>query len=69
MSSEANPSGCIIVQGDLTILLETDHPLYEEVRDALLGFAEMVKSPEYIHTYKLTQLSLWNAKPRPSPLT
>jgi DNA excision repair protein ERCC-3 len=35
--------------------------LYEEARDALLGFAEMVKSPEYIHTYKLTQLSLWNA--------
>jgi len=45
----------------MTILLETDHPLYEEARDALLGFAEMVKSPEYIHTYKLTQLSLWNA--------
>jgi DNA excision repair protein ERCC-3 len=45
----------------LTILLETDHPLYEEARDVLLGFAEMVKSPEYIHTYKLTQLSLWNA--------
>jgi DNA excision repair protein ERCC-3 len=45
----------------LTILLETDHPLYEEARDALSGFAEMVKSPEYIHTYKLTQLSLWNA--------
>ena len=61
MSSEAKHSGCIIVQGDLTILLETDHPLYEEARDALLGFAEMVKSPEYIHTYKLTQLSLWNA--------
>jgi DNA excision repair protein ERCC-3 len=61
MSSEAKQSGCIIVQGDLTILLETDHPLYEEVRDVLSGFAEMVKSPEYIHTYKLTQLSLWNA--------
>jgi DNA excision repair protein ERCC-3 len=61
MSSEANRSGCVIVQSDFTILLETDHPLYEEARDALLGFAEMVKSPEYIHTYKLTQLSLWNA--------
>jgi DNA excision repair protein ERCC-3 len=45
----------------MTVLLETEHPLYEEVRDALAGFAEMVKSPEYIHTYKLTQLSLWNA--------
>jgi DNA excision repair protein ERCC-3 len=54
-------SGCVIVQSDLTILLETDHPQYEEARDTLSGFAEMVKSPEYIHTYKLTQLSLWNA--------
>lgn len=61
MSSETKQPGCVIVQSDLTILLETDHPLYEEARDALLGFAEMVKSPEYIHTYKLTQLSLWNA--------
>jgi DNA excision repair protein ERCC-3 len=61
MSSETTQSGCIIVQSDLTVLLETDHPLYEEARDALSGFAEMVKSPEYIHTYKLTQLSLWNA--------
>ncbi|MDR1205330.1 MAG: helicase-associated domain-containing protein, partial [Peptococcaceae bacterium] len=59
--SESKQSGCVIVQSDLTILLETDHPLYEEARDALSGFAEMVKSPEYIHTYKLTQLSLWNA--------
>ena len=61
MSSETKPSGCIIVQSDLTILLETDHQMYEDARDALSGFAEMVKSPEYIHTYKLTQLSLWNA--------
>jgi DNA excision repair protein ERCC-3 len=63
MSSETGPSesGCLIVQSDMTVLLETDHPLYEEARDALSAFAEMVKSPEYIHTYKLTQLSLWNA--------
>ena len=51
----------LVVQSDLTLLLETDNPLYEEARDALALFAEMVKSPEYIHTYKLTQLSLWNA--------
>lgn len=60
-SHEQKQTGCVIVQSDLTILLETDHPLYEDARDALSGFAEMVKSPEYIHTYKLTQLSLWNA--------
>ena len=61
MSSDSAQSGCIIVQSDLTILLETEHPQYEDARDVLSGFAEMVKSPEYIHTYKLTQLSLWNA--------
>jgi DNA excision repair protein ERCC-3 len=61
MSYENVPAGCVIVQSDLTVLLETDHPLYEEARDTLSAFAEMVKSPEYIHTYKLSQLSLWNA--------
>jgi DNA excision repair protein ERCC-3 len=58
MSDSSKP---LVVQSDLTLLLETDNPLYEEARDALAVFAEMVKSPEYIHTYKLTQLSLWNA--------
>jgi DNA excision repair protein ERCC-3 len=42
-------------------LLEVDHPLYAEARDALAQFAELEKSPEHIHTYRLTPLSLWNA--------
>jgi DNA excision repair protein ERCC-3 len=54
----ANP---VVVQGDRTILLEVDHPLYAEARDALAQFAELEKSPEHIHTYRLTPLSLWNA--------
>jgi DNA excision repair protein ERCC-3 len=49
------------VQGDRSILLEVDSPLYAEARDALLQFAELEKSPEHIHTYRLTPLSLWNA--------
>jgi DNA excision repair protein ERCC-3 len=61
MSSDLRVLGCLIVQSDLHLLLEVDHPQYEEARDSLGAFAEMVKSPEYIHTYKLTQLSLWNA--------
>ncbi|MDD5067238.1 MAG: DEAD/DEAH box helicase, partial [bacterium] len=44
-----------------TLLLETDSPVYEGVRDSLAGFAELVKSPEHIHTYKISPLSLWNA--------
>jgi DNA excision repair protein ERCC-3 len=51
----------VIVQSDKTILLETHSPKFEEARDALAGFAELVKSPEHIHTYRVTPLSLWNA--------
>jgi DNA excision repair protein ERCC-3 len=54
----ANP---LIVQGDRTVLLEVDNPLFAEARDALAPFAELEKSPEHIHTYRLTPLSLWNA--------
>lgn len=58
MSQSRGPA---IVQADLSILLEVDHPDYEPARDALAGFAELVKSPEHIHTYRITPLSLWNA--------
>jgi DNA excision repair protein ERCC-3 len=51
----------LIVQGDSTVLLETDHPLAEEARMALSGFADLWKSPEHLHTYRITPLSLWNA--------
>ncbi|CEP69379.1 Helicase Ercc3 [Moorella glycerini] len=55
------PENPLVVQSDRTILLEVDNPLYPEARDALARFAELVKSPEHIHTYRLTSLSLWNA--------
>ena len=51
----------LIVQGDHTVLVEVDNPLYPQARDALARFAELVKSPEHIHTYRLTPLSIWNA--------
>src|SRR5450759_1673212 len=51
----------LIVQGDHTILVEVDNPRYGEARDHLVRFAELVKSPEHIHTYRLTPLSIWNA--------
>ncbi len=58
---EFNASAPLIVQGDRTVLVEVQHPLYEEVRDHLARFAELEKSPEYIHTYRISTLSLWNA--------
>ena len=51
----------LIVQSDRTVLLEVNNPCYENARDRLGLFAELVKSPEHIHTYKITNLSLWNA--------
>jgi DNA excision repair protein ERCC-3 len=56
-----DPSNPLIVQGDRTILVEVDNPKYAEARDRLAPFAELEKSPEHIHTYRLTPLSLWNA--------
>ena len=59
--TEYIPENPLIVQGDHTILVEVDNPLYTEARDALARFAELVKSPEHIHTYRVTPLSIWNA--------
>jgi DNA excision repair protein ERCC-3 len=56
-----DPANPLIVQGDRTVLVEVDNPRYAEARDALAPFAELQKSPEHIHTYRLTNLSLWNA--------
>jgi DNA excision repair protein ERCC-3 len=56
-----NPANPLIVQGDRTVLLEVDNPLYPQARDVLAPFAELEKSPEHIHTYRLSPLSLWNA--------
>jgi DNA excision repair protein ERCC-3 len=50
-----------IVQSDNTILLEVENPQFEEARDSISPFAELEKSPEHIHTYRITPLSLWNA--------
>ena len=55
-----NPNPCI-VQSDNTLLLEVNNPLFKEARDAITVFAHLEKSPEYMHTYTITPLSLWNA--------
>ena len=56
-----DPRNPLIVQSDHSILVEVDNPRYSEARDRLVRFAELVKSPEHIHTYRLTPLSIWNA--------
>src|SRR5215217_129942 len=56
-----DPTNPLIVQGDRSVLVEVDNPRYAEARDALAPFAELEKSPEHIHTYRLSNLSIWNA--------
>src|SRR5438045_5709465 len=56
-----DPANPFIVQSDRSVLVEVDNPRYAEARDALAPFAELEKSPEHIHTYRITHLSLWNA--------
>ena len=51
----------LIVQGDRTILIDVHAPLANECRNELIPFAELERSPEHLHTYRLTPLSLWNA--------
>ena len=58
MSAREKP---LIVQADRTILLEVDNGMFADARDMLSIFAELEKSPEHIHTYRITPLSIWNA--------
>jgi DNA excision repair protein ERCC-3 len=54
--------GPLIVQSDKTLLLEVDHDRAADCRKAIAPFAELERSPEHIHTYRLTPLGLWNAR-------
>ncbi|MDQ3629314.1 MAG: DEAD/DEAH box helicase [Actinomycetota bacterium] len=54
--------GPLIVQSDKTLLLEIDHGLSAACRRAIAPFAELERSPEHVHTYRLTPLGLWNAR-------
>jgi DNA excision repair protein ERCC-3 len=56
-----NPANPLFVQSDQTLLLDVHSPAAEAARAAIMPFAELEKSPEHIHTYRITPLSLWNA--------
>lgn len=51
----------LILQSDFSLLLDVHNPLFDEARARLSAFAELEKSPEHIHTYRMSPLSLWNA--------
>ncbi len=57
-----SPDNALVVQSDCSVLLELHSARAEEAREAIAPFAELVKSPEHVHTYRLTPLSIWNAR-------
>ena len=51
----------LLIQSDRTILLDLACPDAESARLDIIPFSELIKSPEHMHTYSLSALSLWNA--------
>ncbi len=56
-----HPERALIVQSDLSVLVEVDAPDYPQARASIAAIAELEKSPEHVHTYRITPLSIWNA--------
>lgn len=54
-------NGPLIVQSDGTLLLEVHHEVAQGIRHKLSAIAQLAKSPEYFHEYRITPISLWNA--------
>jgi DNA excision repair protein ERCC-3 len=61
LTAAYRPEQPLIVQADRSLLLEVNNSRYAECRDRLAAFAELRKSPEHVHFYGITPLSLWNA--------
>ena len=51
----------LMVQSDKTMLLDVHSPSFQDCRNDIIAFSDLVKSPEHIHTYTLSPLTLWNA--------
>ena len=58
MNSDTTP---LIVQGDGSLLLDVHDRCFEAARGSISAYAELEKSPEHVHTYRISPMSLWNA--------
>ena len=56
-----NSDNPLVVQSDGSLLLDVHNPKFEKAREDIAPFAELEKSPEHFHTYKINSISLWNA--------
>lgn len=63
-----SPDNALIIQSDRTVLLDVHAPMAEAAQAAIAPFAELIKSPEHIHTYRLSSLSIWNARAAGMPV-
>ncbi len=63
------PANALIIQSDRSVLLEVHSPYAEAAREAIAPFAELIKSPEHIHTYQISPLSIWNARAAGMPVS
>ena len=59
----------LIIQSDRSVLLEVHSPRADAARNAVAPFAELIKSPEHIHTYQISPLSVWNARAAGMPVS
>ncbi|MEW6488527.1 MAG: DNA repair helicase XPB [Thermodesulfobacteriota bacterium] len=60
--SKPRPDNPLIVQGGGMVLLDLHSPRADTARQRLAAFAELVRSPEHVHTYRIDALSVWNAR-------
>ena len=51
----------LIIEKDLTLTIQTKEPSFLEVSKAIIKFSELISSPEYIYTYKISDISVWTA--------
>ncbi|MEM9092572.1 MAG: DNA repair helicase XPB [Cyanobacteria bacterium P01_F01_bin.53] len=63
-----SPDNALIIQSDRTVLLDVHAPKAEDAQADIAPFAELIKSPEHIHTYRLSPLSIWNARAAGMPV-
>ncbi|MGB7086435.1 MAG: DNA repair helicase XPB [Phormidesmis sp.] len=63
-----SPDNALIIQSDRTVLLDVHAPKAEDAQAEIAPFAELIKSPEHIHTYRLSPLSIWNARAAGMPV-
>jgi len=56
-----SPDNPLIVQPDMSILAETANEKYVQARSRIIAFSELTKTPDHIHTFQITPLSIWNA--------